>query len=147
MTHFQRRFEYSRSHCTVPSETCSRPYTSTNSNFDTRNPFLVCALLQSVHRYRIFTRFVGLSPPGTFENLPRLPIPRRRFFCRVIHVREDARPFRTFSTSRVVCFLHAGHIDRIFLGIFNFITDYDSYLAFSEGPCVSLWQQRCLAFA
>ncbi len=145
--HFRTRSGCFHNHYSVPLETCSRIYTSTNSNFDTRNPFLVCALLHSVHRYRMFTRFVGLSPPGTFENLPRFPMPLRRFFWRVIHVREDARPFRTFSISWMVCFLHTGHIDRIFLGIFNSITDHNSYLAFGEGSCISLWQQCCLAFA
>jgi hypothetical protein len=83
---------------------------------------------------------VGLSPPGTFENLPRLPIPLRRFFWRVIHVKDDARPLRTFSTSWMVCFLHTGHIDFTFFGIFKFITDYDGYVAIGQSLSVALRQ-------
>src|SRR5674476_468211 len=93
----------------------------------------------------MFTRLVGLSPPGTFENLPRLSIPLRRFFWRVIHVKDDTRPFRTFSTSWMVCFPHIGHIDLTFFGIFKFITDYGSYVAILQSFSIAFRQQNCFA--
>jgi hypothetical protein len=62
------------------------------------------ALPQSEQMYFRWVFFVGLSPPGTFENLPAFPIvalPRR--VCRAFHFIPVDRPVRTFSTSCSWC--------------------------------------------
>jgi hypothetical protein len=58
------------------------------------------AFPQSPQRYFRWVFFVGLSPPGTFEYPPALPIvasARRRW--RASRFIPVARPDRTFSTS------------------------------------------------
>jgi hypothetical protein len=61
---------------------------------------------------------VGLSPPGTLENLPLLPIPVRLSFCRVMCVKDEALAFFTRSTVCIVCFLQEGQYVLKFFGIF-----------------------------
>ena len=62
-------------------------------------PFLRCAFPQVVQRYRTLIFFVGLSPPGTFENFPMLPTLPLRAFWRSIQWRPVVLLFLTFSTS------------------------------------------------
>ena len=81
---------------------------SVNSNFFALKPFLWCAFLHTVHLYFNEIFLVGLSPPGTLENLPELPIPVCLFFCLAIIVREEALPFLTLSKETSVCFLQNG---------------------------------------
>jgi hypothetical protein len=87
---------------------CCHAAHSTNSNFFALKPFLWCAFLHTVHLYFNATFLVGLSPPGTLENLPALPIPVCLFFCLTIIVREEALPFLTLSKETSVCFLQNG---------------------------------------
>jgi hypothetical protein len=78
--------------------------------------------LHVLHLYLRLMRFVGLSPPGTFENLPEFPIPVCLYFCLVILVNVEACPFLTLSTTCGVWVLHDGQYVLKFLGIFMKIT-------------------------